>query len=157
MCGGKGPSFVKQQPRKRKPTKKSGVKRWVTPQTKQMLTREAAKLGLNTDEYLRLVGNLSATLRQGLADGDQIDAKKLVEWAENPLVMSMIQWVCKSALKSVGQSDDKTSTDASKGNETGAVDANPSPAEPQQTAPADPNVQRQPQMYVDPWYGPMPY
>jgi hypothetical protein len=158
-----GGNFMAVQRRRRTTTQRQAKGHFIDPETKRLLKREAKGLGLKSDEYLRLVGQLSATLRRGLADGEPVDARKLVKWAENPLVLSMIQMVCQYAVKSLDSSGEESSE---KPNEASSEHNHSSDAasgiarvpEPSTNlSPAQPNVARPtPQPYVDPWYGPMP-
>lgn len=125
---------------------KRTTKRFVDGATRRMLNQEARKLGLSTNEYLRLVGKLSSALREGLSDGEPIDARKLAEWAENPLIMSMIQMVCRYAIQSVDNNDDPSADNTPK-TDTG----NPSHKQGQHLQVQQPQIQ-----YIDPLYGPVP-
>lgn len=127
--------------------------RFVDAETKHLLNREARRLGLSTNAYLRLVGKLSAALREGLSDGQPLDARKLVEWAENPLILSVIQMVCKYAIQQVESKDESAASDASNKEQSAPA---PNPAQQNQQPNQRPQHTHPQMQFIDPLYGPVP-
>lgn len=91
---------VKQQRNQVGPGKRPHTLSGLSQSQRKTVLHEAQVLGISPSEYLTMILTLSKTIRQSLAISGSFDPKTILEWANNPLLTSLLSGLLGSVTKS---------------------------------------------------------
>lgn len=113
----------------------SGKLSGLTASQRRTILREAQSLGISPSEYLTMILTLSKTIRHSLAVTNSFDPKAILEWANNPLLTSLLSGL----LGSVTKSSEAASTNSENASNVTSGSASSKAQFPPQAVPRTPN------------------
>lgn len=120
----------------------------LTPALARKIHQEAKALGLQPNEYLRLILAIAGHLRDGIGATGKLQAREMLELVENPIFGILFSTVTQSIIKQQTTSENDSTSLQPKPGDAAAESAVPQP---------HPPVLQQP---LHPWYPghvPQPY